>query len=184
MTLKKKMGRRILVVGSPGAGKSTLSRKIGEVLSIKVHHIDRIFWLPNWTERSPDEFDKALLEVLSENEWVIDGNYQRTLEKRAEFADTVIFLDMNRFVCIYRVLRRVWKWRGSTRPDMGDGCEEKVEIEFLRFVWNFTKRERPGTIRLLDRIAAEKTVITLKNSKSIKKFLENLQSAYDLTLSP
>lgn len=168
------MGNRIIVIGPPGAGKSTLSQELGEITGISVHHMDKMFWLPNWTERSKDEFDRILSEVVALDEWIIDGNYQRTLAMRAESADAVIFLDFNRYICLYRVFKRIWKWKGMSRPDMGEGCEEKLDFEFLKWIWNYRKRERAVTLELLGSLGSGKNIFILKNGKSVKKFLASL----------
>ena len=173
------IGKRIIVIGSPGSGKSTLSRKLGEATGIGVHHMDRMFWLPNWTERDRAEFDGILSGVLGLKEWIIDGNYQRTLRMRAESADTVIFLDFNRFLCLYRVLKRIWKWKGRTRPDMGEGCEEKFDYDFLKWIWNYRKREKIETLKLLESLSSDKRAIVLRNARSVSRFLKNLPGSLE-----
>lgn len=170
-----KLGSRIIVIGSPGAGKSTFSLKLGGVTGIKVHHMDRLFWLPNWTERNKDDFNDELKRILSEKSWIIDGNYQKTLKTRINHADTIVYLDFNRFVCMYRVMKRVRKWKGKIRPDMGEGCEERLETEFLKWVWNYRKRDRHETLKLIEHAEKNKNVIILKNSRNVKKFFKNFE---------
>lgn len=79
--------------------------------------------------------------LLKEPSWIIDGNYGGTLDMRIASADTIIFLDRNRFVCIYQVLKRVKEYNGMTRPDMQDDCPEKIDFSFLKWIWNFPKNK-------------------------------------------
>ena len=99
--------KRVLIIDSSGAGKSTLARKLGEKTGLPVVHLDEHFWLPGWQQIREDDFDRWLSDVLVEPEWIMDGNYNRTLERRLAFADTVIFLRLNRWRCLWRVLKKV-----------------------------------------------------------------------------
>ena len=74
--------KRILIIGCGGAGKSTLARQLGKKLNLPVVHLDKIWWLPNWQNRTKEEFDILLKEELTKPCWIIDGNYQRTFEQR------------------------------------------------------------------------------------------------------
>ena len=107
--------RRVLVLGCPGAGKSTLARSLGEALSLPVVHLDKLWWKSGWINRTEGEFDALLDAVLLGEEWVIDGNYLRTLPRRLERCDAVVLLDYPRRVCLFRALRRILSWRGRTR---------------------------------------------------------------------
>lgn len=109
--------RRVLVLGCPGAGKSTLARSLGEALSLPVVHLDKLWWKSGWINRTEGEFDALLDAVLLGEEWVIDGNYLRTLPRRLERCDAVVLLDYPRRVCLFRALRRILTWRGRTRPE-------------------------------------------------------------------
>lgn len=99
--------QKILIIGSPGSGKSTFSFRLSEKLNIPIIHLDKLFWKSGWVSRSKEAFDKLLIEEMEKESWIIDGNYSRTLPMRLEKADTVIFFDYSRFVCLWRVLKRV-----------------------------------------------------------------------------
>ena len=101
MTMKK-----IIIIGSGGAGKSTFARRLGEILNIEVLHLDKLYWQPNWTEPSKIEWQKTVEEMLIQDAWIMDGNFGGTMEMRIEASDTVILLDLPRTVCLYRVLKR------------------------------------------------------------------------------
>ena len=135
--------RRILRIGCPGAGKSTLAREIGRRTGIAVTHLDRLYWGPGWKERPREVFLEYLENRLRSESWIIDGNYASTLADRLELADLVVYLDYPTWLTLWRVLRRIILGYGRVRPDMADGCPEKLDWEFLRYVWAFRKRNRP-----------------------------------------
>ncbi|WP_123040528.1 DNA topology modulation protein [Cohnella candidum] len=161
---------RILVIGSAGSGKSTLSREIGHATGLPVVHLDRHYWKPHWTPMPNVEWDVFVEQVSLQEQWIMDGNYSRTLELRAKRADTIIFLDMPRYLCMYRILKRRWQYRGRTRPDLNEDCPEKLDWPFLVWVWNFRKRSRPNILRILDNVKDSRTVIILSSRKQVKEF--------------
>ena len=110
--------KRILIIGSSGSGKSTLSRTLKEKLQLPVVHLDQLFWRAGWEHVTREEFDALLQTELEKDAWILDGNFDRTLPVRLTYADTVIFFDLPRLVCLWRVFKRVRTFRGRTRPDM------------------------------------------------------------------
>ena len=133
---------RVLVIGSPGAGKSTLSHALARRTGLPLHHLDRMFWLPGWVERDRDEGRAELARVLAQDCWIIDGNYGSTLPLRIACADTVVWLDYPTALCLGRALRRWWMYRGHSRPDMTEGCPERLDGEFLLYILNFRRAWR------------------------------------------
>ena len=164
---------RIIIIGCGGAGKSTLAQKLGEKLDIPVVHLDKLFWKPGWVEMPKDEFDELLRQEMAKERWIMDGNFNRTLPERIARCDTVIYLDFNRFTCLMGVVKRVLTTYGTVRPDMGEGCPERVDFEFLKWVWSFNKNKREGNYRLLNEATHAET-IGLKNRRAVKKFLSQL----------
>ena len=167
------MMQRILIVGSGGAGKSTLSRRLSEILDIEVIHLDSLFWKPGWIESDPAEWQKTLESIMSRDSWIIDGNYSRTLPKRLEACDTVVFLDLPRIVCLWGALKRVVRHYGRTRPDMPEGCPERFDFEFLRWIWNFPGATRQEVLALLDTHRENRTVFQLRSRRDIANFLSD-----------
>lgn len=141
--------KKIIVLGCSGSGKSTLAKKLGEILNIRVIHLDKLYWNENWVPVSLEEFDKRLDFEMSKDSWIIDGNFGRTIPKRLERCDTVIYLDYKRRVCIRGVLKRFISNYGKTRSDMGKGCIEKIDIEFLSWIWNFNKNYRIEYLKMI-----------------------------------
>ena len=93
---------KVILIGSGGSGKSTLARQLGNKLNIKVHHLDALFWKPNWEGVPKEEQRTVQNELVKEDEWIIDGNYGGTMDIRMNAADTIIFLDIHRTICAYR----------------------------------------------------------------------------------
>ena len=164
---------RILIIGCGGAGKSTLARELGVKLRLPVVHLDRLFWHSGWVESSKSEIDAKILAELEKPRWIIDGNYSRTLSMRVEKCDTVIYLDFSRFACLRGVIKRVVTNYGKVRPDMGEGCPERFDWAFLKWVWGFNKKNRQKYYRLLNEAEGVETIV-LKNRRMVKRFLQSL----------
>ena len=165
---------RIIIIGCGGSGKSTLARQLGEKLNLPVIHLDQIWWAPgNWQHLEREEFDRRLMQELEKPRWIMDGNFNRTIEARLEQCDTVIYLDMNRFVCLKSWLGRVIQNWGHARPDMAEGCKEWIDPEFAAWIWNFNKNNRKRYYELLEQ-QTEKKVLIFKNRRQVAKFLESL----------
>ena len=165
--------RKILVIGSGGAGKSMFARQLGELLKIEVVHLDRIYWRSGWVETPKPEWSRTVDELVRRDSWIIDGNYSGTLDLRIEACDTVIFLDLNRLICLWRVLKRNLKYRHSTRPDMAEGCREKFSPDFYTWIWNYPNRSRPKVVKLLESNSRAKKIIWLRSSAEVERFLQH-----------
>ena len=165
----------MLVIGSGGAGKSTLARRIGERTGLPVIHLDALYWRPGWVEAPPDEWTGTVAALLEGDRWVMDGNYGRTLEQRLRACDTVVFLDLPRLVCAWRVLARAVRYRGRSRPDMAPGCPERMTWDFLRWVWAYPRRSRPGVLRRLAALDGGQTVNVLRSGAQVERFVATLR---------
>ncbi len=160
---------KIVIRGYSGSGKSTLARKLGEKHGVPVLHLDRVQWLPNWTARDDAEKRRIVKAFLDENEsWVIDGNYSSLYQqRRLEEADTIILMLFSRLSCLCRVSKRKRQYRGQTRPDMGEGCEEKLDAAFLRWVlWEGRSRKIRQSYAKIQAQYPEKTVV-IRNQREL-----------------
>ncbi len=165
---------RIMIIGCGGAGKSTLARQLGEKLNLPVVHLDQIWWAPgNWKHLEREEFDKLLKAEIEKPQWILDGNFNRTIELRLQACDTVVYLDFNRFICLSSWLKRVITNWGQTRADMTDGCVEWFDPEMAKWIWEFNRKNRKRYYELLVR-AGDKNVYILKNRRMVRKYLEQL----------
>lgn len=143
--------KKILIVGCGGAGKSTLAVEMGNKFKLPVVHLDKLHWLPNWEMRPSEEFDSLLEDQLKKDEWIIDGNYDRTFELRLRYADLCIFLDYDTQLCIQSVIERVEKYKGTSRPDMTEGCNEQADEEFIEWIQTYKIDVRPRFIERLQK---------------------------------
>ena len=165
--------KRVLIIGCGGAGKSTLARQLGDKTGIPVVHLDKLYWRPGWQHLSREEFDVVLDEVLEQDAWIMDGNFNNTMEKRIAHCDTVIYLDFSRVACIMGVLKRIVTTYGTVRPDMGEGCPERFDLEFLKWVWNFNRNKREAYYKLLNETDGIEKIV-LKNRRAVRKFLNTI----------
>ncbi|MGM9988590.1 MAG: DNA topology modulation protein [Bacillaceae bacterium] len=165
----------MVIIGSGGSGKSTFSRKLSEKIEVEVYHLDAILWKPNWQLTSREEQIKIQTKLIQKEQWIIDGNYGATMDIRLKAADTIIYLDMPRILCLYRVLKRRIQYHNKTRPDMREGCAEKMDMEFLKWVWNYPNTKRPSLLETLNELKKEKQVIHLKSPKEVRVFLHDVK---------
>lgn len=165
---------RIMIIGCGGAGKSTLAKKLGEKTGLPVVHLDQIYWSPgNWQHLEKDEFDALLMQELQKPRWILDGNFNRTMELRLEKCDTVIYLDFNRITCILGWMKRVVKNWGTAREDMAPGCNEWFDPEFAKWLWNFNKLNRTRYLAILEK-QKDKEVYIFRNRRQVRNFLNTL----------
>jgi len=169
--------KRVLVIGPGGSGKSTFARRLGQILGIEVKHLDKFYWRAGWTKPSNEEWLKTVDELTSVDSWIIDGNFGGTLAQRVARCDTIIFLDMPRLLCLWRVTRRRMLYRNRSRPDMSEGCNEKLDLDFIEWVWNYSKRSRPRVIKLLNESSETKKVVWLRSRADAENFLVNLEKS-------
>ena len=164
---------RVMIIGCSGAGKTTLARKLGEKTGLPVVHLDQIWWSPgDWVHMVRAEFDRVLLEEMEKDRWILDGNYNRTLDLRLERADTVIYLDFSRWQCLWGWISRVIKNWGHARADMAPGCSEWFDPEMVGWIWNFNKDNREKYLRKLSGWNGDAYI--LHNRRQVKRFLNDL----------
>ena len=167
--------QKIVIIGSPGAGKSTFARTLGEILQIKVSHLDRYFWQPEWKEKPKEIRLQIMKELVVEDQWIIEGTYLDTSYIRLKAADTIIFLDTPGFICLWRVLSRYFKYGKEPRPDLPEGCSEKLRLHYLLRILVFPFIKRKKLNRLLDELGPEKSkksIYVFRSSSDVKGFLQ------------
>ena len=166
--------QRILVIGSGGAGKTTVAKEIAARLGLPLIHLDRLFWSPGWVPAPDEEWDRTIARLAAQDQWVMDGNYGRTQAARLAACDTVVFLDLPPWLCLWRVTRRWWRYRGRSRPDLPEGCDEQVNFEFFWWIATFRRRRRPGILARLAELRPDKTVVVLRSTRDVERFLAGL----------
>jgi adenylate kinase family enzyme len=164
--------RRVLVVGCAGAGKTTLARKLAERSGLPLVHLDFHYWRPGW--RPPDDSNLWREQVIALTQapaWIMDGNYSNTYDIRMPRADTLVWLDYPRAVCMRRVLLRTLLGYGRTRADLPSACPERFDIPFLRYVWHFPQRHRPRIVDAIERFGRQLRIARLRSDREAAEFL-------------
>ena len=168
---------RVVVLGCSGAGKSELARRLGEREGLPVVHLDVLFWRPGWELAPEEEARSRLRTAIGTQRWIIEGNFlpkpDPAADPRFSRADTVIFLDLPRRTCLRRVLARVAADRGGRRPDLPEGCDEGADLELLRWIWRYPRRNRPRVLQLLAGLAPGVAVHHLRSPTEVRRFLDS-----------
>lgn len=166
--------KRIMIIGCGGSGKSTLALQLGEKLNLPVVHLDQIWWAPgNWQHLERKAFDVLLKAEVEKPCWILDGNFNRTIEMRLERCDTVAYLDFNRFQCLLGWMKRVITNWGRARSDMAEGCAEWFDPDMAKWIWGFNKKNRRRYYELLNNLDG-KQIYILKSRRAVNKFLESI----------
>lgn len=165
---------RVLVVGSSGAGKTTLARHVAQHLEAEYFSIDRdVRWLPNWTQRDPTEQHRIVIDIIARDRWVLDGSNPSTFNVRLPRTDIVIWMRLPRWACLAGIARRVTRNYGRVRPDMADGCPEPLpNLEFLTYIWTFEQRHAPLFERNFDLYGAEVPIFQVKSRREARRLLD------------
>ena len=166
--------KKIIVIGSPGAGKSVFSQKLKNVTKLPLYHLDMLYHKKDGTHISKEELEEKLKIIFKEEQWIIDGNYQRTLELRLKECDTVFLLDYPTEICIKGAESRV----GTKRDDL-PWVEEKLDEEFKKIITDFKKTKLPEIYRLLDKYKDNKDIIIFKTREESDKYIKNLIRYYN-----
>ena len=155
-----------------------LAREIGQILSLPVIHLDRLYWEPGWVHSQPEIFRMRVTQAISGDRWVTDGNYAgRTGDIRLPRADAIIWLEPPRWLSMARVIRRMLRKSESERADLPVGCTEQINGDlpsFLAEIWAFNRRTRPRIEAQIEKYAATAQIIRLRNIPEISAFLASL----------
>lgn len=163
--------KKIAVLGCPGAGKTTFSRKLHALTELPLHHLDLIWHKPDRTNIPREEFDRILQEIIREENWIIDGNYSRTVETRIAACDTVFLFDLPTEECLQGAISRI----GKERPDM-PWTEKELDPQFKQWIIDFSDKELPKTYELLRKYEDGKNVVIFKSRKEADQYIENLKN--------
>ncbi|MHB9025166.1 MAG: DNA topology modulation protein [Armatimonadota bacterium] len=180
MQEQMQLGQRIMIIGSGGAGKSTLARQLGDVLGLPVIHLDAEHWRPGWVETPKEEWRQTVEALARRERWIIDGNYNGTLHIRMAVADTVIFLDYPWPLCLWRAIKRTLRYYGRSRPDLGPGCPERFNWEYLKWIYlDFPRRSRVRILQLIEQYREGKQLIIHRSPGQTQRLLAVLTEAQD-----
>lgn len=160
---------RIVIVGNNGSGKSFMAKELSVITGLPLVHLDVEFWRPNWEKTPKEEWIKKQTELVSKEKWIIDGNHTDTMELRVKSADLIIFLNINRFICLISVIKR----HGKKRSDMPQYLEERLDMEYLKFfkgLWNFPKTRKNMILDLHNKYP-DKPFLVIKSRKHMNTLL-------------
>jgi adenylate kinase family enzyme len=162
--------RRILVVGCPGAGKSTCAHRLAERLLLPVIHLDFHYWHSGWQPCERIGWRERCAALAATPDWIMNGNFSDTHDIRMPRADTLIWLDYPRRTCMRRVLLRIVKDYGRHRQDMPERCREQLDPEFIRFVCDFPAKNRPHLVEGVERYGAHLRVTRFVGDRDADAF--------------
>ena len=162
--------QKVIIIGSPGAGKSTFARKLGDVTGIHLYHLDMLWHNVDKSHVSREVFDARLDEIFKQDEWIIDGNYGRTLERRLIECDTVFFMDYPLEVCLSGIESRI----GKKREDM-PWTETEFDEEFKQWVIDFPKEQLPRIYELIEKYSEGREIIIFKSRSDADDYLRKMQ---------
>ena len=160
--------KKIIIIGCPGAGKSTFARALSAKTGIPLFYLDMIWHKADKTNISREEFDQRLGGIMTGESWIIDGNYQRTMERRIKECDTVFLLDFPKEICLEGAEKRV----GKAREDM-PWVEETLDEDFKVFIETFHEKVLVKIYHLLN-LYKDKNIIVFKSREDINHYIENL----------
>ena len=162
--------KKVIVIGCPGSGKSTFSKALHKITGIELFHLDMMFWNVDKTTVDKSVFIERLLKTIKLSKWIIDGNYESTMELRMRECDTVIFLDYSLDVCLNGIEER----KGKARSDMPWTESDKDDLDFIEFVKNYNFKNRPKVIQLLNRYSY-KDIYIFSTRAQAEEFLTKIR---------
>ena len=162
--------KKVIVIGCPGSGKTTFSIKLNKIIDLPLYHLDAIWHKPDKTHIPREEFDQRASEIFETPEWIIDGNYSRTIEMRLKQCDTVFLFDLPTEICIQGAKERI----GKGHYDL-PWLETEVDPEFMQFIEDFPRNVLPGIYELIEKYKTEKQIIIFKSRSEADKYIEQLK---------
>jgi adenylate kinase family enzyme len=166
--------QRVIVIGCGGAGKSLFSRQLAAVTGLPLHHLDALYWQPGWKKPAAENWQSTVDALIAQPAWILDGNFGGTLEQRLAASDTVIFLDVPAWLCLWRVVVRRIRHRGRARPDMTEGCHERLDLRFIVWILGYGFQRRPTILRRLSVVQPGRRAVVLRSAAAARRFLASL----------
>lgn len=162
---------KIIVLGNSGSGKSTFTVSLANKIKVDYLHLDALIYKHNWKQPEYEDMD-YIMSFLEKENWIIDGNFLNNALARFEQCDTIYFLDLNRFTCLFSVIKRYFKYKGKHRDSRSDLCDEELSKDYLKWVFkDFYKTSRQRIYQFINN-HPEKKIYIFKSRREVKKYLK------------
>ena len=162
--------KKVIVIGCPGSGKTTFAEKLNKLTGLPLYYLDAVWHKPDKTHIPREEFDQRISEIFATPEWIIDGNYNRTIEMRLRECDTVFLFDLPTEVCLQGATERI----GKGRYDL-PWLEKELDPEFEEFIKDFPKTSLPQIYELLDKYGENRNIFIFKSREDADEYLKNIR---------
>ena len=162
--------KKVIIIGCPGSGKTTFAEKLNKCTELPLYYLDAIWHKPDKTHISREEFDERIAEIFNQSEWIIDGNYKRTIEMRLRECDTIFLFDLPKEVCLQGVIDRI----GKSRYDL-PWLETELDQEFKQFIEDFPIDTLPYIYDLLEKYKADKNVFIFKSRQDADDYIKKVK---------
>lgn len=166
--------RRVMIIGGPGSGKTTLALRLGKITGLPVYHMDQIHHLPGWVERPRDEKSRMCEDVHARDTWIFEGNHSSAYPGRIARADTCIWLDLPVALRLCRVVWRTLKHYGQDRPSLPENCPERFSWEFIAFIWRTRQSGRIKPAAIKADPPPHLTFVHLRSGRDANRYLQGL----------
>lgn len=165
-----------MIIGCPGAGKSTFAVTLAKQTNLPLIHLDYYFFdLSYGYNADKTAWKERVAKLAQGNRWIIEGNYKSTLSERLSRADTIIYFDYPRYVILWRMLKRRIQYHGSSRPGMPASYVEKIDPNIVKLAWSFKRTNKPVIDKVLEKYKGSKKIIILKKASDAAHFLESIR---------
>jgi len=173
--------QRVLVMGSSGSGKSTFARRLSAITGLPFISLDALYWKPGWVPSDNAEFGQRVAELVRQSRWIMDGNFTRhgAGEARRDLSDTVIWFDLPRRTCVLGITKRVAGSYGQVRPEMAEGCPERLDFEFFRYVWTYRRQQRPKLLAYFESLRADQSLICFTARRQADEYLRDVEQKHN-----
>ena len=164
------MMQKVIIIGCPGSGKTTFAEKLNRITGLPLYYLDAIWHKPDKTHIQREDFDKRISEIFSTSEWIIDGNYNRTIEERLRQCDTVFLFDLPTEVCIRGATDRL----GKDRYDL-PWIERELSPSFRRSIEEFPHNSLPRIYELIEKYSIDKQVVIFRSREDADNYLRSIR---------